>query len=89
MPMTVEVTEMPGRLKELLRIVESGIEVLLRDGDSTAKLTMALPTRGPHEPRILGLHAGAAIMSPDFDDPLPDEYWEGPVEPYPSPIFTN
>ncbi len=81
MTMTIEVTELPGRLQELLRIVEMGTEVLVRDGDATAKLTAALPTRAPHEPRIMGLHAGAAIMSPDFGDPLPDDFWEGPVAP--------
>jgi len=81
MPMTIEVTDLPGRLKELLQIVETGTEVLLRDGDSTAKLTTAPPTRAPHEPRILGLSLGAAIMSDDFCDPLPDDFWEGPVFP--------
>lgn len=84
MPMTIEVTDLPGRLQELLQIVESGTEVLLRDGDAMAKLTTAKRTREPrepHEPRILGLSPGAAIMSDDFCDPLPDEYWEGPVFP--------
>ncbi len=81
MSISIEVTDLPGRLKEMLRIVEAGTEVLLRDGDSTAKLTTAMPTRAPDEPRILGLHAGAAIMSDDFCDPLPDDFWEGPVEP--------
>ena len=42
MPMTIEVTDLPGRLQELLQIVESGTEVLLRDGDVMAKLTTAL-----------------------------------------------
>ncbi len=81
MPMTIEVTDLPGRLKELLQIVETGTEVLLRDGDSTAKLTTARPTRQPHEPRIPDLHAGEVYMSPDFHDPLPDDFWEGPVFP--------
>ena len=81
MPMTIEVTDLPGRLKELLQMVETGTEVLLRDGDATAKLTMAKRTREPHEPRIPGLSLGAAIMSDDFCDPLPDDFWEGPVFP--------
>jgi len=79
--MTIEVTDLPGRLKELLQIVETGTEVLLRDGDATAKLTTARPTRQPHEPRIPDLHAGEVYMSPDFHDPLPDDFWEGPVFP--------
>ncbi len=81
MPMTIEVTDLPGRLKELLLMVETGTEVLLRDGDATAKLTTAKRTREPHEPRIPGLSLGAAIMSDDFCDPLPDDFWEGPVFP--------
>ena len=28
-------------------------------------------------PRVLGLHLGAAEMSDDFDDPLPDAFWLG------------
>lgn len=81
MPMTIEVTDLPGRLQELLLIVETGPEVLLRDGDATAKLATAKRTREPHEPRIPSLHAGEVYMSPDFHDPLPDDFWEGPVFP--------
>ena len=78
MPMMIEVTDLPGRLKELLQIMETGTEVLLRDGDATAKLTMARPTRELHEPRIANLHPGI-IMSDDFNDPLPDDFWDPPV----------
>lgn len=81
MPMTIEVTDLPGRLKELLQIMETGSEVLLRDGDATAKLTTARPTREPHEPRTAGLSLGAAIMSDDFCDPLPDDFWDPPATP--------
>ena len=27
--------------------------------------------------RIAGMHAGAWELAPDFDDPLPDEFWLG------------
>ena len=81
MTMTIDVTELPGRLKELLLMVETGTEVLLRDGEATAKLATAKRTRLPHEPRIPNLHAGEVYMSPDFHDPLPDDFWEGPVFP--------
>ena len=35
--------------------------------------------RTPAQPgeRIAGLHAGAIVMAPDFDAPLPDEFWLG------------
>ena len=31
----------------------------------------------PQGERVAGLHPGAIVMSPDFDDPLPDEFWLG------------
>ena len=27
--------------------------------------------------RTLGLHAGAIVAAPDFDAPLPDDFWAG------------
>lgn len=27
--------------------------------------------------RILGMHPGSMVMAPDFNDPLPDEFWLG------------
>jgi hypothetical protein len=36
-------------------------------------------------PRIFGLHAGQAVMSDDFDDPMPDEFWFG----YPDPLIIS
>ena len=29
------------------------------------------------EPRVAGLHEGQAVISDDFDEPLPDEFWLG------------
>ncbi len=34
------------------------------------------PIEAPKE-RIAELHPGAMQMAPDFDDPLPDEFWLG------------
>jgi len=31
----------------------------------------------PDYPRIPGLHTGLGWISPDFNDPLPDEFWLG------------
>lgn len=28
-------------------------------------------------PRVAGLHAGTISVAPDFDAPLPDEFWTG------------
>jgi len=27
--------------------------------------------------RTLGMHPGSMVMAPDFNDPLPDEFWLG------------
>jgi antitoxin (DNA-binding transcriptional repressor) of toxin-antitoxin stability system len=37
---------------------------------------VAVPRKLKKE-RVLGLHAGKMWISPDFDDPLPDEFWLG------------
>jgi hypothetical protein len=29
------------------------------------------------KPRVLGMHPGSMVAAPDFDDPLPDEFWLG------------
>ena len=29
------------------------------------------------KPRVAGLHEGQTVVSDDFDDPLPDEFWLG------------
>ena len=31
----------------------------------------------PPRERVAGLHPGAIVMAPDFDAPLPDEFWLG------------
>ena len=35
------------------------------------------PAASLEEPRTPNLHPDAMIMAPDFDDPLPDEFWFG------------
>ena len=39
--------------------------------------TEALPPPRERNGRQAGLHLGAAIVSEDFDAPLPDEFWLG------------
>ena len=35
------------------------------------------PASSQRQPRVAGLHRGAAWVSEDFDQPLPDEFWMG------------
>lgn len=41
-------------------------------------LTVPPPAEPNGRPRTLGLHMGAIVAAPDFDAPLPDEFWAGP-----------
>ena len=40
-------------------------------------LVARLERKQPPGPRIAGLHAGAWEVGPEFDEPLPDEFWLG------------
>ena len=72
MPLFIELRELPERLEEALAALRFADEVILTvDSTPRAKLT-AVPVPGPCK---LGLHPGAMVMSPDFDDPLPDDFW--------------
>ncbi len=70
----LDVRELPARLGEVLAIVSSGGEVLLIDGATPC--ARLVPYAGP-APRVPGLHAGAIQTAPDFDAPLPDDFWTG------------
>ncbi len=74
MSTTIDIRELPARLGEALTIVSSGHEVLLTEG-ATPRARL-VPCGGPG-PRVPGLHPGAMQAAPDFDAPLPDEFWAG------------
>ena len=71
---TIDIRELPARLEEALALAASGGEVLLTDG--TAPRARLVPCGGS-SPRVPGLHAGAIRVAPDFDEPLPDDFWIG------------
>jgi prevent-host-death family protein len=74
----VNVHEAKTHFSELVARVERGEEIVIaRAGTPVAKLVplTALPRRP------LGLFKGQIWMSDDFDDPLPDEFWDSPVFP--------
>jgi antitoxin (DNA-binding transcriptional repressor) of toxin-antitoxin stability system len=75
--LTVNVTELPGRLSELLAKAAGGTEVLVTDGASVGKLVTTtspagLSINGKREWK-LGLHPGAMIMREDFDTYIDEE----------------
>lgn len=72
----VNIHEAKTHLSRLLAEVERGGEVTIaRAGRPIARLVRA----GPPPKRVLGLERGQIWISPDFDDPMPDDWldeWE-------------
>jgi len=70
---TVEVEEAKEKLKELIELVGEGAEIVLTDG--RVPLARLVPVAPAAATRVAGLHAGSVTTAPDFDDPLPDDFW--------------
>jgi antitoxin (DNA-binding transcriptional repressor) of toxin-antitoxin stability system len=71
----IEVRDLSERVEELLALTAAGEEVILvSDSQPRAKL---IPIPQESRKRIAGLHPGAMVMTPDFDAPLPEEFWMG------------
>ena len=71
----IDVKDLPARLDEALASAAAGDEVIVTDGTNPRARLVPLPPPGG---RVAGLHPGAYQIAPDFDDPLPDEFWTGP-----------
>jgi antitoxin (DNA-binding transcriptional repressor) of toxin-antitoxin stability system len=69
----VTVQEAEGHLLELMALVEQGEEVVITHNDQPKVKLVALVK--PPQKRVFGQHRGQVWMSPDFDDPLPDDFW--------------
>jgi len=69
----VTVQEAGGHLLELISLAEQGEEVVIVHNDQ-AKVKL-VPFGQPPQKRVFGQHRGKVWMSPDFDDPLPDDFW--------------
>jgi hypothetical protein len=63
--------------EERLRLASYALRVAQQRRTSRESSTAAPPLPRERSGRQAGLHAGAAIMSDDFDAPLPDEFWLG------------
>jgi antitoxin (DNA-binding transcriptional repressor) of toxin-antitoxin stability system len=71
---TIDIRELPARLEEALVLAASGREVILTDGATPRARLVPLVRPGA---RVAGLHPGAIEAAPDFDAPLPDDFWTG------------
>ena len=72
---TIDIRELPGRLDEVLALALAGDEVVLVEG---ATPRARLVPFAPALLRAAGLHPGTLQPSPDFDAPLPEDFWAGP-----------
>jgi antitoxin (DNA-binding transcriptional repressor) of toxin-antitoxin stability system len=75
MATAIDIRELPARLEEALALASAGREVILLDG-STPRARLVPIDPAPR--RAAGLHPGALQPAPDFDAPLPDDFWAGP-----------
>jgi antitoxin (DNA-binding transcriptional repressor) of toxin-antitoxin stability system len=74
---TIDVNEAQS-LAQLVDLAKAGNEVILAEGSTpVARVVAIVPPSSQPQPRVAGLHSGAALVSDDFDHPLPDEFWMG------------
>jgi antitoxin (DNA-binding transcriptional repressor) of toxin-antitoxin stability system len=74
MATAIDIRELPARLDEAIALASAGGEVILLEG-STPRARL-VPFASPPL-RAAGLHPGALQPAPDFDAPLPDDFWAG------------
>jgi prevent-host-death family protein len=68
--MDVTIIEAESRLRELIRAVEGGDQVIItRDGKPVAQITKAPPPLPEQKPR-LGTMKGRIKFNPGWDDPI-------------------
>jgi len=71
----VPLQEAKNKLTELINLVEQGEEIFIL-GDNKIKIKLVPFTDKPHK-RVFGQHRDKAIMSEDFNNSLPDDFWLG------------
>jgi prevent-host-death family protein len=67
---TVDVTDLPGRLAEVLELARTGTEVLVTD--AAGPVARLVPVGRPGRV-IFGMHPGALVPRADFDNPITEE----------------
>jgi antitoxin (DNA-binding transcriptional repressor) of toxin-antitoxin stability system len=74
----VEIGETEASLRDLLSLVVSGDEVVF--AENSRPVARLVPVPLPSGKRVANLHRGEPMPTPDFDDPLPDDFWLGADE---------
>ena len=69
----VTVQEAETRLLELIGLAERGEDIVITHEDQPK--VKLVPIDHVPQKRIFGQNRGKIWISPDFDDPLPDDFW--------------
>lgn len=69
----VNIHEAKTHLSELIAAAERGEEVVIARANKPAVRLVAI--EAPKKKRIVGMHQGQIWVAEDFDEPLPDEFW--------------
>ena len=83
----VSIEEATLHLPNLLKRILSGEEEVLiaQEGLPIARLIPIMPIAKEPLQRVFGMDAGKIVLSPDFNDPLPDDiinlFYESKIEP--------
>ena len=70
----IDISQAPRQLVDLLDQVAAGAEILLMEGAKPRARLVPVMSR-VNRSRVPGLHRGSMTISPDFDAPLPDDFW--------------
>ncbi len=78
---TIEMTEGTS-LEDVVALAKAEAEVVLTQGRKPVARVVPIAASASRQaatpqPRKLGLHPNAWVVSDDFDEPLPDEFWLG------------
>jgi antitoxin (DNA-binding transcriptional repressor) of toxin-antitoxin stability system len=69
----VTVEEAEARLLELIGLAEQGEDIVIAH-ENQPKVKLVPISQVPQK-RVFGQHRGKIWMSPDFDEPLPEDFW--------------
>ncbi len=83
MSATIAVHELPEQLADLLDRAKRGEEIVVVSDRGVPIAKLAPLGSGVDRKWVLGIGRGTFIMSDNFDDPIPEEDWDTPIEPEP------
>lgn len=74
--MTIDIKELPQLLQEQLASLALSEEITIYDGSNLRARLIPIPAPVTMKRQLVpNLHPGAIETSPDFDEPLPDQFW--------------